>query len=90
MAFFQRDLIKTQDTEFHKLGPSDLCRNPASDHTRDTFVRQLFFQTHIGHCRVDQLQEQMHFVRFGVGTIGNMPAQWLSGGGFAALWELPW
>jgi hypothetical protein len=82
VAFLERNLIQTDNVQTCILPPIHAGADPAlqdTQDTQDTVIGHPFFDAHVFHRRIDQLQQQMVVIRQAVGTVTLMPIQTLRG-----------
>src|SRR2546426_12562359 len=80
MALLQRNLIQPQDRHAPHLFPPHLPADPAIHYRFDRFVPEVFFDPDILNRGMNQLQEQIFLIGFGVGTFRCIPRELLGGG----------
>ena len=80
MALFEGDLVDAEHTERFKRLPVNRGGNPAVEDAEQRIVADIFFRDHIGHGAVDQLDDQMALIGFGMQRVWVVPVKFLRGG----------
>src|SRR3990172_3863968 len=75
VAFLERNLIQPNNAQGCILPPIHAGADPALQYTQDTVIGHTFFDAHVFHSRVDQLQQQMVIIHHAMGTVTLPPIQ---------------
>ena len=83
MPFEERNLVDAQPREGGQRVPLNPGGNPAVEDAHEGVIADILLDPHIGDRTVDQLEDQMAFVGFGVESLGIIPVEELGGGRLA-------
>ena len=72
-SFFQSDLIQPNHFQPVKRTPINLDGHITIDYPDHRFIAQIFFDGHILNGAIDQLQQDLLLIGFGMATFGMIP-----------------